>query len=76
MSDLPAIKGSEVVAAFRKAGFEVVRISGSHHIMKREGHRFLLSVPVHGRQNIKPGTLRALIGDAGLTKDEFVALLE
>jgi len=44
--------------------------------MKREGHRFLLSVPVHGRQNIKPGTLRALIGDAGLTKDEFVALLE
>ena len=76
MSDLPAVKGSEVVAAFEKVGFQVVRVSGSHHIMKREGHRFLLSVPIHGRQNLRPGTLRALIGDAGLTKDEFVALLE
>ena len=76
MSDLPAVKGSEVVAAFEKVGFQVVRVSGSHHIMKRDRHRFLLSVPIHGRQNLRPGTLRALIGDAGLTKDEFVALLE
>lgn len=76
MSDLPAVTGREVIGAFPKAGFEVARVCGSHHMMKRPGHRFVLSVPVHGHQKLKPGTLRALINDAGLTKDQFVGLLD
>lgn len=57
--------------AFERAGFALVRISGSHHIMKRDGHPFLLSVPVHGSDPVKRGTLRSLIRDAGLTVEEF-----
>jgi predicted RNA binding protein YcfA (HicA-like mRNA interferase family) len=31
---LPSLKADEVIRALRKAGFEVTRIKGSHHIMR------------------------------------------
>lgn len=31
---LPALRGDAVVRALKKAGFDVVRIKGSHHIME------------------------------------------
>ncbi|QEG35396.1 type II toxin-antitoxin system HicA family toxin [Bythopirellula goksoeyrii] len=77
MSDLPAITGREAVSAFEKAEFVLVRISkSSHHIMKKAGHRYLLSVPVHGKKILKPGTLRKLIKDSGLTVEQFVEFLK
>jgi hypothetical protein len=41
--------------------------------MTRPGRPGLLSIPMH--DPVKRGTLRRLIRDAGLTVDEFVALL-
>ena len=75
MCSLPAISGKTAIAAFSKAGFVVKRVTASHHIVKKDGHRVLLSIPVHGNKALKPGTLRALIRDAGLTVAEFVELL-
>ncbi len=75
MPKLPRVSGADAVRAFEKAGFKVDRIKGSHHIMKRDGHPHLLSVPVHGNKSLPSGTLRSLIGDSGLTVEEFVALL-
>lgn len=31
MTVLPSIRGKDLVAALKKAGFQVVRIKGSHH---------------------------------------------
>ena len=75
MSELPCLTGQEVIAAFEKLGFSVDRINRSHHIMKKPGHEYLLSVPVHSGKTLKPGTLRRLIRDAGVSVDAFVALL-
>ncbi|NQT13219.1 MAG: type II toxin-antitoxin system HicA family toxin [Planctomycetes bacterium] len=75
MPDLPSISGREAVRAFERAGFSLDRVKGSHHILKKPGHRNALSVPVHGNKNVKKGTLRALIKAAGLTEDEFIAFL-
>lgn len=75
MYELPAVSGTEAIKAFEKAGFVVVRIEGSHHIMKREGWRFLLSVPVHGHKSLKRGTLRAQIRNSGLSVEEFCTFL-
>ncbi len=75
MSEQPAINGREAIAAFCRCGFVVARTSGSHHTLKKEGHKYLLTVPVHGNSNLKPGTLRSLIRSAGLTVDEFVQSL-
>lgn len=75
MPKLPTVTGPEAVAAFEKVGFGVVRIKGAHHIMKRDGHPFVLSVPVHGSDAVATGTLRSLIRAAGLTIEEFTDLL-
>ena len=40
--------------------------------MSKPGHRFILTVPVHGSKPIKPGTLRSLIRNAGISVDEFI----
>ena len=57
------MKGKELVKLFQKNGWELDRISGSHHIMTKEGKT--LSIPVHNT-DLKTGTLNKLLKDAGL----------
>ncbi len=71
---LPAVRPREVVRALERAGWEVHRQRGSHLSMKKEGSRFLVTVPMHQR-DVPKGTLRGIIEDAGLSIDEFVVLL-
>jgi predicted RNA binding protein YcfA (HicA-like mRNA interferase family) len=54
----------------------VDEVEGSHHILVDQTLRRRLSVPVHGAHDLKPGTLRGIIRDAGLTVDEFCELLK
>ena len=42
--------------------------------MKKEGSRFLITIPMH-RRDIPKGTLRGIIEDAGLTVEEFNQLV-
>ena len=76
MSELPTVTGKEAVAVFLRCGFVVARTKGSHRILKKEGCQYLLTVPVHGNSNLKPGTLRSLIRSAGLTIEQFVQLVK
>jgi predicted RNA binding protein YcfA (HicA-like mRNA interferase family) len=74
VADLPVISGREAVRAFRKVGYEADRQSGSHIILRQaESPHRRLTVPDH--KELRKGTLRALIRQAGLSVDEFVALL-
>ena len=74
MADLPVISGREAVRAFRKVGYATDRQSGSHIILRQaESPHRRLTVPDH--KELRKGTLRALIRQAGLSVDEFVALL-
>ena len=73
---LPCITGKEAIRAFARIGFVVDRVKSSHHILKKDGHPSVLTVPVHGNADLKPGTLRALIRGAGITVDEFCELLK
>ncbi len=72
MSRLPSVDGKRALAAFENNGFIVVRTSGSHHIMKKPEHRFVLSVPIHGKRPLKKGTLNGLISGAGKTIEQFL----
>ena len=51
----------------------VDRQRGSHIILIREEPRTTVTVPNH--KELDKGTLRAIIRQAGLSVDEFVALL-
>ncbi len=75
MAKVPIISGMDAVRAFERVGFVVVRISGSHHIMKKEGHPHRLSIPVHSGKNVGKGLLQSQIAAAGLTTEEFLELL-
>ena len=72
MSRLPRVSGDEAIRAFGRFGYRTVRQSGPHVRMKCEG-RQPLTVPRH--KELKRGTLRTLIRDAGLTVEEFTASL-
>lgn len=73
MAKLPAISGSTAVRTFHRFGFATSRQTGSHMIPEKAGMDVTLSVPLH--KELKRRTLRNLIKDAGLTVDEFVAML-
>lgn len=73
MTRLPVLSGDEFVAAVKRFGFSLDRIEGSHMILVGPTRR-RLSVPRH--RELGRGLLRALIRDAGLTREEFVRLLD
>lgn len=75
MSKLPAASGREAIVAFEHFGFVLARVEGSHHILKKPEHLYLLTVPVHGNKPLKIGTLRRLLRDAGITVEEFAEAL-
>ena len=66
-------------------GFAFDRQRGSHAVYLRaadgrrrpptaaDGRRVV--IPMHGTSDLKPGTLRGLIADMGLTPQQFAALL-
>ena len=74
MSRLPRITGRAVIAALRKAGFEVARIKGSHYFVRHADGRGTV-VPVHSGETIGPGLLAAILRDCEIERDEFVTLL-
>jgi predicted RNA binding protein YcfA (HicA-like mRNA interferase family) len=62
------------VRAFCRVGYEVDHQTGSHIILRHPSPPSRrLTVPNHAE--LKKGTLRALIREAGLTVDEFIELL-
>ena len=74
MSKLPRVTGKTVLAAMSKAGFEVLRIRGSHHFLQHpDGRRTV--VPVHSGENVGPGLLNKILHDCELSRDEFISLL-
>ncbi len=70
----PAISGQEAVRAFEKAGWTAARQRGSHVVLTKPGSIFTLSIPLH--DELGPGLLRDQIRKAGLTVEEFIALLQ
>jgi predicted RNA binding protein YcfA (HicA-like mRNA interferase family) len=74
VSALPRVSGREVVRALRRIGYVEDRQRGSHIVLRQAAppHR-RITVPDH--KEVAKGTLRAILRQAGLTVDEFKALL-
>jgi predicted RNA binding protein YcfA (HicA-like mRNA interferase family) len=73
MGKLSNISGRDAVKAFERLGWQKRGQVGSHVVMTKEGVNVNLSVPQH--KELALGTLRKLIGYAGITVDEFLKLL-
>jgi predicted RNA binding protein YcfA (HicA-like mRNA interferase family) len=75
MSKLPSLNARKVIRALRRAGFIEDRQKGSHLILIHPQTKARTVVPIHGGRTIKEPLLRAIVRDANLTVDEFIALL-
>lgn len=74
MPKVPRLKGREVVGALRRAGFEVVRIKGSHHFLKHQDGR-VTTVPVHRSEVIGIGLFMKILKDVDMDVDAFCEFL-
>lgn len=72
MARLPVISGIRFVRAMEQIGYIWDHTEGSHMILVH-GERQRLSVPNH--RELGRGILRALVRDAGLTREEFFQIL-
>jgi predicted RNA binding protein YcfA (HicA-like mRNA interferase family) len=66
------LSGRDVRAALERAGFMFRRQTGSHMILRRDEPYARAVVPDH--KQIRTGTLRRIITDAGLTTEQFMRL--
>ncbi len=69
------VSSKKVIQALKKLGFKKARQKGSHVIFRHPDGRMTV-VPVHKGEDIGPGLLLEIIGDAGLSKREFLSLLK
>jgi len=70
MSTSPSISGAQLVRALRKLGFDVIRIKGSHHFLRRPDGRSTV-VPVHRGETIGRGLLAQILRDCDLSREEL-----
>ena len=71
MPKLPHVSGAAVVRALERLGFQKLRQSGSHVIMRRGSKGCV--VPLHNE--VRVGTLAGVLRQADVSPDEFVTAL-
>jgi len=74
MIALPSPTGRDLIAALGRAGFEVLRVRGSHHFLRHADGRTTV-IPVHGSETIGPGLLAKILRDCDVTREDLAGPL-
>ncbi len=76
MTKLPVVTANEVIRGLKKAGFVFDRqAKGSHEIWYNPVTKKRTTVPNHPGVDIRKGTLKAILKEAGLSVEEFMELI-
>ncbi|RLI00675.1 type II toxin-antitoxin system HicA family toxin [Candidatus Bathyarchaeota archaeon] len=74
MPKIRPLSPQRLIKILEKTGFKTIRQKGSHIIMINDkGTRIV--IPVHPGKDIKPGLIRAILKEAGLSRREFFKIL-
>lgn len=65
------VSGKRMCRILKKHGWVQVRTKGSHYAFQKPGSSQTIIVPVHANKDLKPGTQRSLMKDAGLSDDDL-----
>ena len=77
MPRLPALTAADVIWALKRVGFVFDRhAKGSHEIYYNPVTKRRTTVPNHPGTTLPKGTVRAIIRQTGLKRDEFPKLLK
>jgi len=71
LGKLSALSGKEICQILSRHNFIEVRRRGSHIVMQRKTSEGTTTVPVPDHKEIRIGTLRSIIRQSGLPKNEF-----
>lgn len=71
MGKLRILSGREVCAILGRHGFQQVRRRGSHVVMQRATDEGTTTVPVPDHDELRLGTLRSIIRQSGVPREEF-----
>ncbi len=74
MSKLPVLSADKVIKALERAGFKILRQSGSHIHLWHDEKRILVTVPNH--KELARGTLNAIIKQSKMNRDEFLSFVK
>ena len=65
------VSGKDFCRLLHRAGWQLKRISGSHHIYARDRRIERISVLVHGNKPLKLGLLKHLMKVAGIRPEDI-----
>jgi predicted RNA binding protein YcfA (HicA-like mRNA interferase family) len=74
MTSLPSLTGKKLLSVLKKAGFEILRVKGSHHFLHHPDGRPKV-VPIHSGETIDPGLFTKILRDCDLSREQFQKLL-
>ena len=60
------MSGKQLSKLVEESGWELKRIQGSHYIYIHPEKHEILTIPIHGKKDLKSGTLNRLLKIAGL----------
>ena len=75
MDKINPLPANKVIKALENIGFQKIRQKGSHLFMRHPDGRTTL-ITVHPGEDIAKGTVRKIIKDAKMTRDEWLDLIE
>jgi predicted RNA binding protein YcfA (HicA-like mRNA interferase family) len=65
------ISGKRMCRLLEDRGWELDRVTGSHHVFYHPDTGTRTIVPVHSNKELKQGTQRRIMRDAGLKDDDL-----
>jgi predicted RNA binding protein YcfA (HicA-like mRNA interferase family) len=68
---MKTISGKRMCTILEAKGWDLARVTGSHHIFVRPGSNLRITVPVHGNRDLKLGLQRAIMKLAGIAESEL-----
>lgn len=68
---LPRLTGKEMCRVLERKGFVLKRIKGSHHHYSNAGMEGYVTVPLHGKEVLKPKTLKSILNQAKLDIEDL-----
>jgi predicted RNA binding protein YcfA (HicA-like mRNA interferase family) len=71
MPKLPRLPGRELIAALKRADFEVIRTKGSHYFMRHPDGRCTV-IPAHSGEIIGPGLLNKILKDIEFAEGDLL----
>lgn len=60
------MNGKQIIAKLKKEGWILIRVEGSHHIMKNAELNKKVPIPVHGSKDVQIGLLKAIEKQTGV----------